>query len=185
MWYEDTQLPWVLPSPNIPTAETAVVYPGSVMIEGTTVSEGRGTTRPFEILGAPYIDPEMLIEELAKDRLPGVVFRPHHFQPTFHKFTGATCGGVQIHVIDRDVFKPVITGVAIISAIRRLYPEGFSWKKPPYEYVYDKLPFDVINGGSRLREQIETGTPASDIEKSWDVGLRDFENRRKPYLLYD
>ena len=185
IWYEDTRLPWVLPSPNIPTADTAVVYPGSVMIEGTTVSEGRGTTRPFEILGAPYIDSEMLIRELKKEGLPGVVFRPHHFQPTFHKFAGETCGGVQIHVIDRNVFKPVLTGVAIISAIRRLYPEGFGWKQPPYEYVYDKLPFDVINGGSRLREQIETGTPLSQIEKSWEVGLREFETRREPYLLYD
>ena len=185
MFYEDTRLPWVLPSPNIPTVDTAVVYPGSVMLEGTNLSEGRGTTRPFEIIGAAYIEPDELIEELRKDNLPGVVFRPLHFQPTFHKFAGELCGGIQIHVTDRNSFKPVITGVAIISAIRRLYPDDFESKQPPYEYVYDKLPFDVINGSSRLREQIEAGTPLAEIEGSWREGLNDFDERRTPYLLYD
>ncbi len=115
MWYKNTHLPWVMPSPNMPTLDTTAVYPGSVMFEGTNVSEGRGTTRPFEIIGAPYIEPDELIEELTKDNLPGVVFRPLHFQPTFHKFAGELCGGIQIHITDRNVFKPVITGVAIIS----------------------------------------------------------------------
>ena len=185
MWYEQTGLPWVMPSPNIPTADTTVVYPGSVMFEGTSVSEGRGTTRPFEIIGAPYIDPHELIEELRKDNPPGAVFRPLHFQPTFHKFAGEICGGIQIHVIDRNAYKPVITGVSIVSAIQRLFPDRFEWKQPPYEYVYDKLPFDVINGGSRLREQIEAGRPASEIESSWQPGLNEFAERRKEYLLYD
>jgi uncharacterized protein YbbC (DUF1343 family) len=184
MWYEDTQLPWVMPSPNIPTVDTTVVYPGSVMFEGTMVSEARGTTRPFEFLGAPYIEPEALIRELANDHLSGVFFRPVHFQPTFHKFAAEVCGGVQIHVIDRQAFRPVLTGVAIISAIRRLYADRFAFKQPPYEYVYDKLPFDVITGGSRLREQIETGTPVSEIEVSWRDGLSEFAERRKQYLLY-
>lgn len=185
MWYEDTRLPWVMPSPNMPTVDTAVVYPGSVMFEGANVSEGRGTTRPFEIIGAPHIEADRLIGELMKDHLPGVVFRPLHFQPTFHKFAGELCGGIQIHVIDRNAFKPVITGVAIIGAIRRLYPDAFQWKQPPYEYVYDKLPFDVINGSSRLREQIEAGTPVSEIEGSWREGLSEFAERRESYLLYD
>jgi uncharacterized protein YbbC (DUF1343 family) len=185
MWYEETGLPWVMPSPNIPTVDTAVVYPGSVIFEGTNVSEGRGTTRPFEILGAPYIEPDELIEELVKVRLPGVVFRPIHFQPTFHKFAGEVCGGVHLHVVDRHSFKPVITGAAIIGAIRRLYPDRFQWKQPPYEYVYDKLPFDVINGGSRLREQIEGATPVSEIEDSWRERLIEFSARRETYLLYD
>ncbi len=185
MFYEDTRLPWVMPSPNIPTIDTAVVYPGSVMFEGTNISEGRGTTRPFEIIGAAYIEPDELIEELRKDNLPGVVFRPLHFQPTFHKFEGELCGGIQIHAIDRNAFKPVITGAAVISAIRRLYPDGFEWKQPPYEYVYDKLPFDVINGSSRLREQIEAGRPVAEIEESWRDGLREFGGRRETYLLYD
>jgi uncharacterized protein YbbC (DUF1343 family) len=185
MWFEETRLPWVMPSPNMPTVDTAVVYPGSVMFEGTNLSEGRGTTRPFEIIGAPYIEPDELVEELTKDYLSGVVFRPLHFQPTFHKFAGELCGGIQIHVIDRNAFKPVITGVAIISAIRRLYPDGFEWKQPPYEYVYDKLPFDVINGSSRLREQIEAEAPVSEIEESWREGLKEFAERRETYLLYD
>ena len=185
LWYEDTGLPWVMPSPNIPTPDTAVVYPGNVMIEGTDVSEGRGTTRPFEVIGAAYIDGDQLVAELKKANLPGVAFRPLHFQPTFHKFAGVICGGIQLHVIDRSSFKPVITGVALISAIRRLYPDHLEWKQPPYEYVYDKLPFDVINGSSRPREQIERGTPVDEIEKSWAEELREFADRRGRYLLYE
>jgi uncharacterized protein YbbC (DUF1343 family) len=185
VWFDETGLPWVLPSPNVPTVDTAVVYPGTVMFEGTNVSEGRGTTRPFEIIGAPFVDPYALIAELKKDPLPGVVFRPLRFQPTFHKFAGEICGGIQLHVVDRESFKPVITGVAIVGAIRRLYPGHFEWTKPPYEYVYDKLPFDVINGSARLREQIESGVSVSEIEASWSDGLNDFAGRRAGYLLYD
>jgi uncharacterized protein YbbC (DUF1343 family) len=185
MWYEETGLQWVMPSPNMPTVDSAAVYPGSVLFEGTTVSEGRGTTRPFEIIGAPYIEPRALIEELGKDNLPGVVLRPVHFEPTFHKFAGQLCGGVQIHVTDRDAFKPVITGVAMTSAIRRLYPGDFAWRQPPYEYVYDKLPFDVISGSAELREQIEAAACVADIEESWREGLNDFVKQRRTYLLYD
>lgn len=185
MWFDDTGLPWVLPSPNIPTVDTAVVYPGMVMIEGTTVSEGRGTTKPFEMIGAPYIEPQALVERLAADHLPGAVFRPTHFEPTFHKFKGELCGGVQIHVTDREAFKPVITGVAITNAIRHLYPNEFGWKQPPYEYVHDKLPFDVINGTANLREMIEAGAATREIEESWRAGLDQFASRRQSYLLYD
>jgi uncharacterized protein YbbC (DUF1343 family) len=185
MWYDDTELPWVLPSPNMPTLDTAVVYSGVVFLEGTNVSEGRGTTRPFELIGAPFIDPYELAGALEHEVLPGVLFRPLHFQPAFHKFAGAVCGGVQIHVIDRSSFKPVITGVAIVGAILRLYPDSFEWKQPPYEYVYDKLPFDVINGSSRLREQIEAGMNIRGIEESWRGSLDEFADRRKEYLLYD
>jgi uncharacterized protein YbbC (DUF1343 family) len=184
MFYDETGLPWVMPSPNMPTLETAIVYPGSVMIEGTNISEGRGTTRPFEIIGAPFIDPYALMAELKKDHLPGVVFRLLHFQPTFHKFAGEMCGGLQLHVVDPDAFKSVITGVAIISAIRRLYPNSFAWKQPPYEYVYDKLPFDVINGSSLLREEIESQTAVAEIERRWRAQLDAFDNRRAPSLLY-
>jgi uncharacterized protein YbbC (DUF1343 family) len=185
MWYEDSQLPWVMPSPNMPAVDTAVVYPGSVLLEGTNVSEGRGTTRPFEIIGAPFIDPYELAGALENEGLPGVVFRPLHFQPTFNKFAGELCGGIQILVMDRNSFKPVITGVAIVSAILRLYPDRFEWKRPPYEYVYDKLPVDMINGSSRVREQIEAGTPVAEIEESWRGSLGEFADRRKEYLLYD
>jgi uncharacterized protein YbbC (DUF1343 family) len=185
MSFQETHLPWVLPSPNIPTVDTTLVYPGSVMFEGTEVSEGRGTTKPFELIGAPYIDPHTLVEELKRDKLPGAVFRPLHFQPTFHKFAGEICGGLQIHATNHTTFKPVITGVAIVSAIRRLYPDRFEWKQPPYEYVYDKLPFDVITGTSRLREQIEAGLPITEIEESWREGVEQFVDRRRRYLLYD
>jgi len=185
MWFDQTGLPWVMPSPNMPTLDTAIVYPGCVLLEGTTVSEGRGTTRPFEILGAPYIDPRLLAQDLASTNLPGVVFRPIHFEPAFHKFAGQGCGGVQIHVTDRSAFKPLVTGAAIVGAIRRLYPAGFDWSKPPYEYVYDRLPFDVINGGSELREQIEAGTAVNRIEESWRADVDEFTERRRDYLLYD
>ncbi len=185
MFYEETRLPWVMPSPNMPTIDTAVVYPGTVMIEGTNISEGRGTTRPFEMIGAPFIDSYRLTEELKKDNLPGIIFRPLHFQPTFHKFNGEICGGIQIHVTNRDRFKPVATGVAVTSAIRRLYPESFRWKQPPYEYVYDRLPFDVITGTARIREQIESGVSVAEIEASWQEGISDFVARRESYLLYD
>jgi uncharacterized protein YbbC (DUF1343 family) len=184
IWHDETSLPWVLPSPNIPTLDTATVYPGSVIVEGTEVSEGRGTTRPFEIIGAPYIDPRVLVAKLDETNLPGVVFRPLHFQPTFHKFSGAICGGIQIHVTNRDLFKPVLTGVAIIRTINELYPNKFTWKEPPYEYVYDKLPFDVITGTSRLREQVERGDSAAQIEQTWNEGVSAFEKLRTPYLLY-
>jgi uncharacterized protein YbbC (DUF1343 family) len=184
MWHDLTGLPWVLPSPNMPTLDTATVYPGAVMIEGTNISEGRGTTRPFEIIGAPFIDPLMLASELTNEGLPGVIFRPLHFQPTFHKHAGELCGGIQIHVLDRATFKPVISGIAVISAIRRLYPGEFEWNKPPYEYVYDRLPFDVINGSGRIREQIELGLGWREIEAGWREGVASFCEMRRSYLLY-
>lgn len=184
MWFEETGLKWVMPSPNMPTTETATVYPGSVMVEGTNLSEGRGTTRPFEIIGAPYVDSIDLVLELNKESLPGVIFRPLYFQPTFNKFAGDLCGGVQIHCIDRNAFMPAMTGVAIIKAARQLYPDKFAWKQPPYEYVHDLLPIDVITGDSQLREQIDSGESLSKIEESWRKGLENFMQQRERYLLY-
>ncbi|HEU4390339.1 MAG TPA: DUF1343 domain-containing protein [Blastocatellia bacterium] len=183
-WYDDTGFPWVMPSPNIPTHDTAIVYPGTVLLEGTNVSEGRGTTRPFEVAGAPYADPYRLSDELAGYSLPGVFFRPLYFQPTFNKYAGELCGGVQIHVTDRCVFKPVLTGVAIVRAMRHLYPASFEWKQPPYEYVFDKLPFDVIAGGAHLRGRIERGESLSQIEGSWVTDVESFRKTRGQYLLY-
>ncbi|MBO0721740.1 MAG: DUF1343 domain-containing protein [Blastocatellia bacterium] len=183
-WFGDTDAPWVIPSPNIPTAETAMVYPGTVMVEGTKISEGRGTTRPFEINGAPYISAYDLAERLNDLGLPGVYFRPHSFIPTFQKHAGLLCGGVQIHVMDRNTFRPVITGVALIKTIRDLYPADFQWQDAPYEYVYDRLPFDVINGTTKLRSQIESGASIEEIAKSWSEGENEFGERRVPYLLY-
>jgi uncharacterized protein YbbC (DUF1343 family) len=184
MWYEDTGLPWVLPSPNMPTIDTAVVYPGMAMLEGTTLSEGRGTTRPFEIFGSPGIDPYELVNALHKEQLPGVIFRPLYFLPTFQKHQGKLCGGAQIHVIDRDDFLPVLTGVAIMRTICHLYPEIFTWKSPPYEYEEDKLPIDILAGTDTLRLQIEGALTLEDIYQSWQEAIGQFVTRRAPYLLY-
>jgi len=183
-WFNDTDAPWVMPSPNIPSIETATVYPGAVLIEGTKVSEGRGTTRPFEIIGAPYARSYDVLEHLNQQNLPGVVFRPHSFIPTFQKHAGELCHGVQIHVLNRTIYRPVRTGIAVIKAFHDLYPGDFQWQAPPYEYVYDRLPFDVIAGTSKLREQIENRIPLAEIADSWRVGEKEFAERRKPYLLY-
>jgi len=185
LWYDETGLLWIIPSPNLPTLDTATVYPGMVLVEGTMISEGRGTTRPFELIGAPDIDPDKLVRELERETLPGAFFRPCYFQPTFHKYIGQLCGGVQIHLLDREVYKPVITGIAVIKAIHRLAPDQFQWKQPPYEYVYDKLPFDVIAGTDQLRQQIVNDVPLSEIESSWEHGLNEFLNIRRRYLLYE
>ena len=183
-WFDDTDAPWVLPSPNMPTVETAVVYPGMVFVEGTKFSEGRGTTRPFEICGAPYADAYELAEHLNGHQLPGVHFRPHSFKPTFQKHVTELCHGVQTHVTDREAFKPVITGIALIKAMHDLYPGGFKWQTPPYEYIYDRLPFDVIAGTARLREQIEGGASLEEIAASWQAGEKEFAERRQRCLLY-
>jgi uncharacterized protein YbbC (DUF1343 family) len=147
MWFDQTGLPWVMPSPNMPTLDTATVYAGTCLLEATNISEGRGTTRPFEIFGAPFIDPETLCNELNALRLPGVYFRENYFQPTFHKFAGELCGGAQIHVTERNAFHPFQTGLEIVRLTRRLYPHQFAWKQPPYEYETKKLPIEILLGG--------------------------------------
>ena len=147
MWFDQTGLPWVMPSPNMPTLETATVYPGMCLLEATNISEGRGTTRPFEIFGAPFIDAETLCRELNSLKLSGVFFRENYFQPTFQKFAGQLCGGAQLHVLDRDAFRSFQTGVEIIRSIRKLYPNSFEWKQPPYEYEREKLPIQILLGG--------------------------------------
>lgn len=184
-WFDQTGLPWVMPSPNMPTLDTATVYPGMCLFEGTVLSEGRGTTRPFEISGAPFIDPERLLARLKEFRLKGVIFRPLYFTPTFNKFSGELCGGVQIHVTDREKFRPFKTAVAILIAIHELYPEIDLWKKPPYEYEFEKLPIDILSGSSRLRTEIEKGVPLKEMEESWIEESKKFEKMRKHYLLYD
>jgi uncharacterized protein YbbC (DUF1343 family) len=183
MFHDEAGAPWVLPSPNIPTLESAVVYPGTVLFEGTSVSEGRGTTRPFEFIGAPDIVAEDFAERLNRLRLPGVLFRPAVFEPTFHKHAKTTCGGCQIHVIDRGAFRPVLTGVALVAACRAADPR-FAWRDPPYEYEPVKLPFDILAGSSELREQIEAGDDVHDIARSWEAAVADFDRIRKKFLLY-
>jgi uncharacterized protein YbbC (DUF1343 family) len=183
-YYDETDAPWILPSPNLPTVEGCVVYPGTVFLEGTMISEGRGTTRPFELIGAPYAEAYAVAEYLNDLQLPGVYFRPHSFLPTFQKHVGQICHGVQIHVLSRATFKPVRTGIAIIKAYHDLYPEEFRWKEPPYEYEFNRNPFDVIAGTLRLREQIEGGAALLDIAAQWEAGENDFAQQRAASLLY-
>ena len=147
MWFDQTGLPWVMPSPNMPTLDTATVYPGTCLLEATNISEGRGTTRPFEIFGAPFIDAEVLCRELNDLKLPGVFFRENYFQPTFHKFAGELCRGAQLHVVDRHNFQPFKTGVEIIKRISQIHSDQFQWKQPPYEYEWKRLPIEILIGG--------------------------------------
>jgi len=184
MYFDATGLPWVLPSPNIPTPDSTVVYPGTVLFEGTNVSEGRGTTRPFELLGAPWVDAEPFAAALNELGLPGVRFRPAVFEPTFHKHAQTSCGGCQIHVLDRATFRPVETGVALLAAFRASDPDRFRWRDPPYEYEHDKLPIDILAGSTGLREQIEAGTPAREIARSWEEPVSRFLRTRQKFLLY-
>jgi uncharacterized protein YbbC (DUF1343 family) len=145
-YIDETGLPWVMPSPNMPTPDTAVVYPGMCLLEGTNISEGRGTTRPFELFGAPWIDGPKLTDSLRALRLPGVHFREAAFEPGFQKHAGQVCRGAQLHVTDRGIFRPVRTGLEIIRTIRDMYPEDFAWKQPPYEYEHEKLPVEILCG---------------------------------------
>jgi uncharacterized protein YbbC (DUF1343 family) len=183
-WMDETDAPWVMPSPNMPTLETATVFPGTVHLEGTQMSEGRGTTRPFELVGAPYIDASRYAQALNELELPGVYFRACGFQPTFQKHAGITCGGVQIHVLDRQTFEPVMAGVATVLLARELYGDELRWKEPPYEYVFDKNPFDVIAGTDKLRSMIERGDKLETIVGSWQKGLDEFKKVRSRFLLY-
>ena len=184
MWGDETGLPWVLPSPNIPTVDSCVVFPATVHIEGTEMSEGRGTTKPFEINGAPFIDPYVWVDELNKFGFEGVAFRHTNFIPTFQKCAGKLCGGVQLHVTDREKFTPVIVGIAMIKTAYDLYKEHFEWKKDPYEYVFDQNPFDVVCGTDKIRKAIEAGDALKEIEASWHHGLSEFIKDRENYLLY-
>ena len=148
VYFEETGLPWVLPSPNMPTVDTAVVYPGMCLFEATNVSEGRGTSRPFEIFGAPWIDARAMCSDLNRAQLPGVFFREAYFQPTFHKFSGQICHGAQMHVLDRQTFLPFLTSVTVLQHLRKTYPDAFRWKEPPYEYELNKLPIEILIGSS-------------------------------------
>jgi uncharacterized protein YbbC (DUF1343 family) len=180
----DLGRPWVLPSPNVPRIEGVQVYPGQVLLEGTNLSEGRGTTTPFEWFGAPYVEPELLLDALRGFELPGVRFRPVRFLPTFDKWKRQSCGGLAIHVADAEAFQPYRTTVAIVAACRRLWPEVFAWLPPPYEYETVRMPVDIIDGDSRLREAIDGAgriDPAALDE--WDREA--WRGRVGPYLIYE
>jgi uncharacterized protein YbbC (DUF1343 family) len=184
MHYEDTGLPWVLPSPNIPTVDTAFVYPGGCLIEGTNLSEGRGTTRPFELVGAPWLDAHALERALDAERLPGASFRAAAFTPTFQKHQGVLCHGVQVHVHDRERFPAFLTYLLLIHHARRQDPKRFAWREPPYEYERVKLPIDILAGSDRVRKAIEQGVSPKQLASGFRKDAAAFRRRRRKYLLY-
>ena len=184
MYWDATDLPWVMPSPNMPTLDTAIVYPGTVLYEGSMLSEGRGTTRPFELIGAPWLDADQLAERMNKVGLKGVHFRGVNFEPTFQKHARVTCGGCQIHVTSREEFLPVKAGVSLLRECYGSAPDRFQWRDPPYEYEHDKMPIDILAGSPTLRQQIDSQVPLADIVASWRSGIAEFEEIRRNYLLY-
>lgn len=184
MFFNETGLPWVNPSPNMPSPNTALVYPGLCLVEATNLSEGRGTTRPFELVGAPFIDPFRLADELKKCRLPGVVFRPTSFQPAFQKWVGMKCQGVEIHVTERKKFRPLLTGVAILTAVKKLFPDDFAWRHQPYEFVSHIPAIDLLFGDDSLRKLLDHKTPFETIRRSMSREKTPFIEKRKPCLVY-
>ncbi len=184
MLFMDTRLPWVMPSPNMPTPDTALVYPGQVVWEGTNISEGRGTTRPFELFGAPFIEPGPLKDRFSKRRIDGVILREVSFQPTFHKWAGHVCSGFQLHVTDVRTYKPYYTSLCLLQDTMSLYPDAFSWREPPYEYEYEKLPIDLILGDDSVRRALEEGADLCELTASWDSHLNSFEALRQQFFLY-
>jgi uncharacterized protein YbbC (DUF1343 family) len=185
MTYADTGLPWVMPSPNMPTPDTALVYPGQCLFEATNLSEGRGTTRPFEIVGAPFLDGYAWAAALAELAPAGLRLRPLSFRPTFHKFGGQRCGGVQLHVIDAPAFRPYRTGIALIAAARRLGGDDFRWRTEPYEFVADPPAIDLLTGSADVRTAIEAGASLTDIEAAFAPFERQFAELRRPALIPD
>jgi uncharacterized protein YbbC (DUF1343 family) len=182
MHWDDGGVPWVMPSPNMPTPDTALVYPGLCLVEGTELSEGRGTTRPFEIVGAPWIDGHALADALRE--LPGVACRPLVFTPTFHKHAGTPCGGVQLHVTDRDAFRPYLTGVALLRASRRLWPTAFAWRTRAYEFVGDRPAIDLLTGSDAVRTGIDAGASLPELAATWRDAEAAFRAAREEWLLY-
>jgi uncharacterized protein YbbC (DUF1343 family) len=185
MWHEDTGLPWILPSPNIPTIDTCVVFPATVHLEGTELSEGRGTTKPFELNGAPYIDAYEWAAELRKFDFPGIEFREAYFQPWFSEFAGETCAGVQLHVTDRSAFKnPVIVGIAMVKTARDMYPNDFLWRQNEYEYEFGRNAFDIVSGTDKIRKAFESGATLDEIIAQREPRLSEFMKMREKVLMY-
>jgi uncharacterized protein YbbC (DUF1343 family) len=185
MGFRATGLPWVHPSPNMPTPETALVYPGMCLLEGTNLSEGRGTTRPFELFGAPWLDGHRLAASLAADRLPGVRFRPASFVPAWDKHAGIRCHGVELHVEDPQAFRPFRTGLACVVRARAQVPDRFRWRTEPYEFVDGVPAFDLLCGSARERAAIEAGAAPRELAARIAPEERAFERRRRTYLAYD
>ena len=189
MAWPATQRHWVWPSPNLPRPESVAVYPGMVLLEGTNLSEGRGTTLPFEVFGAPFVDPHRLARRLQQYALPGVALLPMRFVPTFDKWCGESCGGLLLRVTDAEAFRPVLTSLAVLAAIRSLWPEQFQWLPPPYEYETEKPPIDIIAGTSRVRQRIgaigpEDNTALLQLEQLVAFDHSGWWARCRPHLLY-
>jgi uncharacterized protein YbbC (DUF1343 family) len=186
MLYGDTELPWVFPSPNMPSPATALVYPGQVIWEGTNISEGRGTCLPFELFGAPFFEYDQILRKAKNSAdLPGCFLRPLIFEPTSNKWAGQACSGFQIHITDQATFRPYRTSLALLQAVMLLYPEAFQYKKPPYEYEHERLPMDLIIGDRQIRQALEQGESIMDMEKSWQDDLDDFDKLRQEVFLYN
>jgi uncharacterized protein YbbC (DUF1343 family) len=185
MFFEETGLPWVPPSPNMPTTATCRVYPGGCLIEGTNLSEGRGTTTPFELVGAPWLDGERLATALRGAGLEGVLFRPASFRPMFQKHAGQPCAGVQVVVDDTRRFRPFATYLGLIGEVRGQAPDDFAWRTEPYEFETTRLAIDLLLGRSDLRAMLEARVTPAEMESSWLADLQAFAEERRPYLLYD
>lgn len=184
-YFDEMGMPWVLPSPNVPTLDAAITYPGTVLFEGTNISEGRGTTKPFELLGAPWVtDTDAFADSLNRQNIAGAHFRAHSFEPVFHKGAGSTCGGVQMHITDRRKLAAVEAGVIVIDAFRRANPGMFAWREPPYEYEYVKPPIDILFGSDRLRVALDAGVTPRALAAEWREPVAAFTKVREPFLLY-
>ena len=183
LWHE-TGLRWIMPSPNMPLPETAFVYPGQVLWEGTNISEGRGTCRSFEMFGAPFLNLQGIKKHIPNEALKGCHFQEIRFRPTFHKWAGEICKGFMIHILDPQVFSPYFTSLALLTAVIKLHGEHFQWKSPPYEYEYERRPIDLVLGNSELRQKIEKGEDILSLRDGWLSELNEFIEWRKPYLLY-
>ncbi|MCG8550665.1 MAG: DUF1343 domain-containing protein [Desulfobacterales bacterium] len=183
MYWQDTGLVWIPPSPNLPTPLSAMVYPGQVIFEGTNLSEGRGTTLPFEQFGAPFLDVHAL-KQRSRERLKGVVLRPLCFQPTSGKWENQTCKGVHIHIIDKDKYKPYLYSLILLQEIMRAHPNEFAFKAPPYEYEFERLPMDLILGSRKLRKNLEEMNDPGKLEKAWQAPLHVFKQTSEPFYLY-
>jgi uncharacterized protein YbbC (DUF1343 family) len=183
LWHE-TGLRWIMPSPNMPFPETAFVYPGQVVWEGTNLSEGRGTCRPFEIFGAPFVDTRAVKQALEPEFIEGCYLQEYLFRPTFHKWEGRLCRGFMIHVLDPHIYRPYFTSIALLSAVMDIHRDDFEWKQPPYEYEYKKKPIDMIMGDPSLRHDLKAGGPLSIIKEKWQADLASFVSWRRPYLIY-
>lgn len=184
MLFPDTELPWIWPSPNMPCFETSLVYPGQVLLEGTNISEGRGTTKPFEVFGAPFLDCNAIQRRLEVSGIKGFYLRTQFFAPTFHKWHGKTCQGFQLHVIEPDTFEPYLFSLTFLSIVANLNQEDFEWKQPPYEYEYEKLPIDMIIGDSVIREAVEVGASAQEIKTIWEREECGYREKIERFLLY-